>query len=59
LGFRAAFVFMAQHFDDILIFSGLASLFTGTWLIFPPAAWIVLGLCLLSIGLAAARGRER
>jgi len=35
---------------DILIFVGVASLFTGIWLIYPPAALIIIGAGLIYLG---------
>lgn len=36
---------------DVIVFSGLGSIFYGLWQIYPPIAWIVSGTALFWLGM--------
>jgi hypothetical protein len=40
---------MKKHLNLIIFIIGLASLFAGIYMIFPPAAFIALGLVLIAV----------
>ena len=46
---------LLEYLDDVLVIVGTALVGVGVWLIYPPAALIVVGAVLLAIGLYAAR----
>lgn len=50
---------MKIDFTDGCIYSGLASVGAGVWMIYPPAALIVVGVLVLGLGLAAIVVRNR
>lgn len=46
---------LLEYLDDVLVIVGTALVGVGVWLIYPPAALIVVGAVMLAIGLYAAR----
>lgn len=46
---------LLEYLDDVLVVVGTALVGVGVWLIYPPAALIVVGAVMLAIGLYAAR----
>lgn len=51
---RAFFVFA-----DVLVLVGAGLITYGTWLIFPPGGFLVLGVMTLALGLGMARAVTR
>lgn len=50
---------MKNYLDDIVALLGVVAIFYGSWLIFPPAAFIVCGLLLVGASLLRARAAVR
>lgn len=46
---------LLEYLDDVLVIVGTALVGVGVWLIYPPAALIVVGAVMLAIGLYVAR----
>lgn len=51
---NGAFVFMKKFGLDILFVLGMALAAVGLWLIYPPAAFVVVGVVLMGLSLLAA-----
>jgi hypothetical protein len=47
--------FIKKYIDDFLVIVGVSSLALGVFLIYIPAGYIVLGLCLIALAFLIAR----